>query len=113
MLYLAIFFFVLATIPGSLLLMDWLVRTKPPRQAVLWHGLLALAGLGFLVAANAGSDDRQLTESLVLFLLAAALGFYLYYLDVKKKNVPVALAGLHALIAAIAFFLLLVLSFKR
>jgi hypothetical protein len=49
--------------------------------------------------------------ALILFVAAALGGFYMFALDMKKKNSPLAVAYLHALLAVSGFVALLLFAF--
>lgn len=91
---------------------------KPDKIVAISHGLFAgtsIVLLGFQVLD--GSYDKVL--NLVLFLLVALIGFYMFYQEfftskprVIKSFVPKPVAVVHALAAVIAFILLLVNYFN-
>lgn len=106
MIYASVIFFALAAVFGVILLLSLLNKRKPPRAPVYLHGLLAATGLVLLIiyAMQNGNYPRA---SLILFLIAAAGGFTLYFRDIKGKPGPVPLALIHATAAVAAFLILL------
>jgi len=57
------------------------------------------------IATGAGSTLRNVV--LVLFIVAALVGFVLLSLDLRKKLLPMPLLVIHALVAVVSFALLL------
>ena len=88
-------------------------RRNPPSWLAMAHGLLAAAGLTLLVYAVLVSDvPRSAVIAAVLFVLASAGGVVLnlaYHL--KGVPLPKSLTIVHALLAVVAFALLLSASF--
>ena len=84
-------------------------KRNPPPWLALAHGLLAGAGLTLLVyAALTTSIPRMAVIALVLFLIAAAGGVVMNLgYQWKQRPLPVPLLTVHALLAIVAFVLLL------
>jgi hypothetical protein len=83
-------------------------RPYPPLALALVHGGAAAAGLIALIVAvaNAGAPDLA-KVSLALFLGAAIGGFVLLSHHLRKLALPIWLVVVHALVAVVAFLLLL------
>jgi hypothetical protein len=80
----------------------------PPMALALVHGAVAAAGLVtliVLVAQAQGSSSAK--TALVLFVVAALGGFALFFHHVRKVALPVWLVVVHALVAVVAFLILL------
>ncbi len=102
-----IILFGLAAGGGGGLLAMHLSGKKPPMLIGLIHGGVAAGGLLALILSLMNSTPSQLTiVSLILFLLAALGGFYLFSLRLRKLPMPKATLFVHAAVAVVAFLLL-------
>jgi hypothetical protein len=73
------------------------------------HVVVAAAGLVTLIFGIVqGTAGSLLIASLVLFLIAALGGFVLFSYHLRGKPHPKALIVIHALVAVIAYVLLLI-----
>ncbi len=109
MLYLTIGLFSIAAIIGVIILKNWLTAANTSRAVVYAHGLFAAIALVLLLVHTLQSPAAGLKTSLILFLLAALGGFYMFFRDLKGKNSPVWLAVTHGLIAVAGFVFLLLM----
>ncbi|HRO41575.1 MAG TPA: hypothetical protein PL009_01980 [Flavipsychrobacter sp.] len=107
MLYTIIALFALAAIFGMTLLSYVLKGKETPKGIMVTHGLLAAVALVLLLTYVFGNKPG-LTESAVLFVIAALGGFVLAARDLTGKRVPKWLAVVHGLIAVAGFIFLLV-----
>jgi len=112
MLTATIVLFALAAVMGLTVAIAILTK-KPgtPKVAVYAHGLFAATALVLLIIFTMNNPGNSPKISLILFLIAAAGGFILFYNDIKKKPGPVGLVVVHALAAVTAFVLLLIFAF--
>jgi hypothetical protein len=85
-------------------------RADLPLGLAVVHGLVAAAGLVALIVAIAGATAAGglAKGALVLFIIAALGGFALITSHLRTKNVPIPLMIVHAVVAVVAFVLLLV-----
>lgn len=94
---------------GGLLLVYLRVTNKPlPLPLALIHGAvaaIALVLLAVFVFGSAGAGSAQL--ALGLFVLAALGGFLLFSFHLRKKQLPMGIIMVHALVAVAAFLILL------
>lgn len=108
MLILSVILFAVAALGGLVLGVLGLRQRDLPMWLSLIHGVVAAAGLITLilgvVQGNAGS---LVIISLILFLIAALGGFVLFSYHLRKRPHPKGLIVIHALVAVIAFVLLL------
>jgi hypothetical protein len=106
----ALTLFALAAVGGLLMaIMRLRGRPVPPLALALVHGLAAAAGLVVLIAVvAAGNAASTAVAGLVLMLLAAVGGFLLFANHLRKKELPIGLMIVHALVAVTGFLLLLV-----
>jgi hypothetical protein len=111
MLYVTIALFALAAIMGVINLKHWMSETKPPRTIVYLHGLFAATALVLLLVQALRSDGAAYRTSLILFIIAALGGFYLFARDLRDKVGPGWLAMIHGLVAVAGFVLLLLAAF--
>lgn len=112
MIYAIIGFFALAAILGSVLLSFILKGKETPKGVAIAHGLLAVTGLILLIVYTTQHTPRPI-ESLILFIIAATGGIFLFARDVTNKPVPKWLAVVHGLIAVTGFIFLLFFAFVK
>jgi hypothetical protein len=110
-LYIAIALFALTALFGIRILLSVLRTEKAPRAVVYSHGLLAATSLGLLIYYGVQNPANYPKASIILFILAALGGFFMFYHDVKNKRLPIAVPFAHALIAVTAFIILLAFVF--
>jgi FtsH-binding integral membrane protein len=102
----AIVLFAIAAVGGVVMAaMRFRGRVTLPLGLALVHGGVAAAGLVALIWAVVGGLSAK--TPLVLFLIAALGGFFLFSFQLRKKAIPVGAMVVHALVAVIAFVLLL------
>jgi hypothetical protein len=94
---------------GGLLLVYLRVTNKPlPLPLALVHGALAASGLVLLTLAVLGEGGAQQARvPLGLFVVAALGGFALFSFHLRKKQLPMGVIMVHALVAIVAFLILL------
>ncbi|KTD11299.1 hypothetical protein [Legionella jamestowniensis] len=109
LLLLAIIFFSLAAILGIYLLSYVLTEKNTPKGVALIHGAAASVGLVLLIIYSLLYQTP--VASLLVFILAALGGLYLFYRDITGKEIPKFLAIGHGSIAVIGFILLLIFAF--
>ena len=107
MLYLTIGLFALAAIIGLIILKNWLTSANTSRTVVYAHGIFAALALVLLLVYWLQNPASNLQTCLVLFVIAALGGFYMFFRDLKGKFSPTWLAVVHALLAVSAFIVLL------
>ena len=112
MLYVSIAIFALAAVAGLTILIHWLKKKNAPRAVVYTHGLLAATALVLLAVFSYNNPDDFPKYSLIFFVLAALGGFYMFARDMKGKSSPMAIAGIHALLAVGGFVMLLIFAFS-
>lgn len=79
-----------------------------PMPLALIHGAVAATALVFLlVAVLRGETTGMGTAALVVFVVAALGGFYLFSFHLRKRPVPVPAMLLHGLASVAAYVLLL------
>jgi hypothetical protein len=81
---------------------------RPPTGLALAHGALAAAGLiALIVAVMNMADPGPARTALVVFIVAALGGFYLFAQHMQKKALPIPVVVVHGLIAVVGFVILL------
>src|SRR5688500_12888648 len=110
MIYASIILFAIAALLGVIILVKWLNKKEASRTVVYLHGLGAAVALVLLVLFAVQNPDNYPLLSLVLFVLAALGGFYMFIRDLKKKYSPMGVAFLHALLAVGGFLALLIFA---
>lgn len=112
MLFLTIGLFVLAAILG-LLAAAALFRQRPvPRPVALAHGAVGAAGLIGLILYAARNPHQLLTVAIVLLVVAALGGAYLFVNDLRRKPGPIFLVVVHALAAVAAVALVVLVALR-
>ncbi len=112
MIFLAVALFAIGAVLGLAMFIRWLTSKDAPRVVVYVHGLVGAVGIVLLLLyASSNPGDFPLI-SIIFFVVAALGGFYLFFTDVKKKPHPLAVAGLHALLAVGGFVTLLLFIFR-
>jgi hypothetical protein len=107
MLYVTIVLFALAAIFGVLILKNWLTSANTSRTVVYAHGLLAATAVVLLLVQVIRDPASGLTTSIILFVIAALGGFFMFFRDLKGKFSPIWLAIVHGLVAVAGFVFLL------
>lgn len=111
MLYLVIGLFALAAIIGILIFKNWLTAAHTSRTVVYLHGIFAATALVLLIVFMLRSGAKLLQISVVLFVIAALGGLYMFFRDLKGKFSPVWLAAIHGLLAVAGFLVLIFYAF--
>lgn len=111
MIYFAIALFAVSAVLGLTILVKWLTNKNAPRGVVYSHGIFAAAALIVLAYYASQNPDNFPMASLILFVIAAVAGFYMFALDMKKKSSPMFVAFVHALVAVAGFVALLFFAF--
>jgi hypothetical protein len=82
---------------------------RPPTGIALVHGAGAAAGLIALIVAVMDASAPSLARTaLIVFVVAAAGGFFLFAQHMQKKALPIPVMVIHALVAVTGFVILLV-----
>jgi hypothetical protein len=110
MLGLIIILFALAALGGIYLLSFILQNKNTPKGVALIHGSVAAISLVLLILYTLFNNHSFLI-SVVFFIVAALLGFTLFYRDITGKSLPKWLAIGHGLSAVVGFVFLLGLTF--
>lgn len=111
MLYLTIVLFALAAVVGFIILKNWLTSAKTSRTTVYLHGIFAAVALVLLIVFAFQNPANYPKASIILFVVGALVGFYMFAEDLKKKFSPTWLAIVHALFGVAGFLLLLFFVF--
>ena len=111
MIYAAIALFSLAAILGIAILIKWLTKKEASRAVVYSHGIVAAIALVLLVVYALQHKDNYPQVSLILFIIAAVFGFYMFFRSLQQKMSPLSVAFIHALLAVGGFVMLLTFVF--
>lgn len=111
MIYSAIVLFALSTVLGLAILMKWLTKKDASKGVIYSHGAVAAIALVILIVYAAQNPSNFPKASIILFVIAALGGFYMFFNDLKKKSSPLAVAFIHALLAVGGFVMLLAFVF--
>ena len=110
MLYAIIVLFTLAAVVGLIILKNWITGSETSRATVYAHGIFAALGLILLIVHYFQNGAKALQTSIILFVVAALAGFYMFLRDIKGIMSPVWLAVVHGLVGAtgLIFIILMV-----
>ena len=95
---------------GGLVLASQRLRgaPQPALPVALVHGAAAAAGLVALIIAVTGGEVPPIARTaLIVFLVGALGGFFLFAQHMQKKPLPIPVMVVHALVAVTGFVLLL------
>ncbi len=109
MLYLILALFLIAAILGIIIFKNWVTTANTSRTVIYAHGIFAAVALILLLVQVLQNKRGNFQTSLILFVVAALIGFYMFFQDLKRKFSPVWLAVIHALLALGGFIVLLLL----
>ncbi len=110
MIYVSIALFALAAVLGLIILVKWLTKKTASRGVIYSHGIFAAVALVLVVAFSLQNPDNFPKLSLILFVISATAGFYMFFRDLRHKMSPISLALLHALVSVAAFIGLIVFA---
>lgn len=103
----AVIVFAIAALGGAFLAIRHFTGKTLPMPVILLHGALAATGLVLLLATYFKHGLTGLAaDALVLFLIAALGGFYLFSKQLRSQPLPGAVVVIHAGVAVTAFVLL-------
>jgi hypothetical protein len=111
MLYTIIILFALAAVVGVVILKNWLTSAETSKSIIYLHGIFAAVALILLVVFAFQSPANYPKASIILFVIGALIGFYMFAEDLRKKFSPTWLAIVHALFGVAGFLLLLFFVF--
>jgi hypothetical protein len=109
--YTSIALFALSAVLGLSILIKWLTHKTASRAVIFSHGIVAAGALVLVIAFAFQHPENFPKISLLLFIVAAIVGFYMFFRDLQKKMSPIAVALAHALMAVCGFVALLVFAF--
>jgi hypothetical protein len=109
MLYATIVVFVLAAVMGLLILKSWLTGEKTSRTIIYAHGIFAALGLALLIVHYFQNGAKALQAAIILFVLGALVGFYMFFREIKGKMSPVWMAIVHGLVGVAGVVLILLM----
>ena len=107
--FLIISLFALTALIGMFLLSYVLIGKNTPKGVAIIHGFFGAVGIMLLLILS--FSHHILFASLIIFILAAFGGLYLFSLDMSGKKIPKIFAIGHGLTAITGFIVLLVLIF--
>ncbi len=111
MIYFAMALFALSAVLGLSILIKWLTSKDASKGVIYSHGIVSGFALLLLVAYIIQNPDHFPMAALILFVLAALAGFYMFIRDLYKKMSPMAVAYIHAGLAVAGFVSLLIFVF--
>lgn len=112
MLWTAISIFALTAILGMTLI-SYVLQNKPtPKALAFIHGPFGAIGILLLIIYAFYRSPSPL-ESIIIFIIAAFMGFILIFRDLTGRSIPKWLAVLHGLTAVTGFVFLLFFALFR
>ena len=112
MIYASIGLFALAAVLGLTILIKWLSKSDVSNTVKYLHGLAAATALVILVIYAVKTPGNFPKTSIILFVIAALGGFYMFIRDMSTKYRSIGIAAIHALLAVSGFVALLLFAFK-
>lgn len=109
MLYAIIGLFALAAVFGLVILKNWLTGGTTARATIYAHGIFAAVGLVLLIVHYFQNGAKVLQTSIILFVAAAFVGFYMFFRDLKGIMSPTWLAIIHGLVGATGLILIVLM----
>ena len=109
--YVTIVLFALAAVLGLSILLKWLSKKDASRSVIYLHGIIAALGLVLLVVYALQNRGSYPQAALILLIIAALGGFYLFFRDLQGKMSAYSIALVHALLAVGGFVALLLFVF--
>ena len=104
----ALVLFALAALGGvTMAVIRFRGAERPPTALALAHGALAAAGLIALIVAVMGATPGLGRTALLVLIVAALGGFFLFAMHMQKKALPIPLMVVHALVAVVGFLILI------
>ena len=113
MINISIALFALSAVLGMTILVKWLTKKEASKAVIYSHGLVAATALVLLVVYAIQNPENFPQTSIVLFVIAALGGFYMFIRDIQKKASPLAIAFIHALLAVTGLITLLLFVFAE
>lgn len=111
MLYFTIALFAISAVLGLSILLKWLNKQNASRAVVYSHGMVAAVALVLLIGYAVMHPDSFPKVSIILFVIGALGGFYMFFNDLRQKESPMSIAFIHALLAVAGFVTLLTFVF--
>jgi hypothetical protein len=99
--------FALSAVLGLTILVKWLTKKEASKGVIYSHGIVAATALVLLVVYAIQNPENFPKTSIVLFVISALGGFYMFIRDLQKKTSPLAIAFIHALLAVTGLITLL------
>lgn len=112
LIYLAIAVFAIAAILGVSILVNWLTKKGVSKGVIYGHGIFAAIGLVALIVFAIQNPENQPKVTLILLVIAALGGFYMFFRELQNKMSPYSIAFVHALLAVAGFVSLLLFAFS-
>ncbi|HSR70575.1 MAG TPA: hypothetical protein VLU25_21785 [Acidobacteriota bacterium] len=107
--FLALILFIVAALGGLFLAVRHFKGQSLPMPVALLHGGLAAAGLILLLVAYF-SGAPGLATALLILVVAALGGFFLFSFHLRGQRAPNAAVVIHALVAAAGVVMLLLVA---
>ena len=108
MLSTAIALFAIAILVGIILLTLFLMDGKTPHTLARIHGVIGILALLLVIISVALYGSIPQIAGMSIIIIAALLGVRLFILGRRNQPFPKWLPAVHALTAAVGFFLLLI-----
>ena len=110
MLTYSIILFAIAAVLGLTVAIALLRKKETSKPVAFAHGAVGALGLVLLLLHALAHPNQMLSLALGLFVVAALGGFFLLANDLRRKPGPAFLIVVHAVVAVIAFGLVLLVA---
>lgn len=104
---LALILLAIAALGGAALAYLHFTHKARPWALTILHGLLAAAGLLLVALPVIDGSAVNLKTALIVLVVAALGGFFLFSFKIRNKPLPSAVVLIHAVVAAVGVVLLL------
>ncbi len=106
----SIVLFAISAILGATILIKWLMKENASSGVIYSHGIVAAAALVTLIVYAVNHPNNFPKASLILFIVSALGGFFMFFRDLAKKSNPLFIAFVHALLAVSGFVALILFA---
>ncbi len=111
LIYLAVAVFAIAAVLGISILVNWLTKKGASKGVIYGHGIFAAIGLVLLIVFAIQNPGNYPQLALIILVIAALGGFYMFFRELQNKMSPYSIAFIHALLAVAGFVSLLLFAF--
>jgi hypothetical protein len=112
LIYFSLAILAIAAVLGLTILVGWLSKKDVSRGVIYGHGIFAAIGLVLLIVYALQSPENYPNIALIVLVISALGGFYMFFRELQNKMSPYSIAFAHALLAVAGFVSLLLFAFS-